>query len=112
MKTDLRPKPIDLNIDVEQWRREIQTFVESTMSELQAINDDLARGFAGSASGAPAERPLRSVDEMAKHSTLSTRQTTANGETTNSLNRPAGQSDDRLTRLKKQIEQRVSAAKP
>lgn len=36
----LRP----LKIDVETWRRDIQTFVDTTMSELDSINRELAGG--------------------------------------------------------------------
>ncbi len=47
----MKPKPDNLaalEIDVATWRRDIQTFVDMTVDELNSINEQLASGFSGS----------------------------------------------------------------
>lgn len=88
-------KPFELTIDVEQWRRDIQTFANTTKRALDAIAAELSIGCNG--------RPNspRSI---------------GNGDTDNrersmpSLETPAEKNpgEDRLAKLKQQLAQRIS----
>lgn len=50
--------PQCLNIDVEQWRREIRMFSESTQKALEAIVSDLSNSCSNAESSAPGRTPL------------------------------------------------------
>jgi hypothetical protein len=117
MKPDLSLKSLELNIDVEQWRREIQAFVDSTMDELRDINDGLARGFARFGVGIAADKSSQHVDKPTDPTSIreiplshASCPASSKEPATHVLPPVTGQSDDRLTHLKHQIEQRINAA--
>ncbi len=83
-------KPTELKIDVEQWRGDIQTFVETTNRALDAIAAELSNGCSSR------------FDETA---TNSRRQS---GEARSVLGTDKTSVDDRLARLKAQIAERIS----
>ena len=90
-------QPIELKIDVEQWRRDIQTFVDTTSRALNAIAGELSNscsnGFEEPAArfGDPADsdHSIRACDEPMP----------------TSRTKPA---DDRLAKLKAKLAKRIS----
>jgi hypothetical protein len=83
-------KPAELKIDVEQWRGDIQTFVETTNRALDAIAAELSNGCSSR------------FDETAINPRSQT------GETRSVLGADKTSVDDRLSRLKTQIAERIS----
>ena len=84
-----------LEIDVAQWRRDIQTFVETTEQELSAINDQLAADFsrAGNTRATIARRPaVQSKSTLMSNSAIAK----SNCETTS-------RTDERLLQLKQKL---------
>ena len=81
-------KPLELNLA--QWRSDIQTFAKATVAELQSITDQLSTKLANQKS-----EPDLSQDP------LPTPQSTS----------PQPQPDSRLSRLKEQLESRVKPKK-
>ncbi len=117
MTQPLSEKLIALEIDVDQWRRDIQTFVDLTIKELHAINNELSSGFAsgdaeavgtsrtpasnghiGQAKAFPAARDERSRTSLS-HSDSRNGNLAPFTET---------QTDDRLATLKRKLAERVS----
>lgn len=89
-------KPAALTIDVDQWRRDIATFADTTKQALDAIAAELSNGCSGNI---PRRSDLRSTGQAPISST-------ANNAAMSSRDRSAG--DDRLARLKDQLAQRIS----
>ena len=113
-----------LDIDVDQWRREIQTFVDATIIELQATNDELSSEFA---SGKQKVRAVRAsvssnqaINDLIRseavrselfnnsHDIEQRKQASGN----NSFGPiPEMQTDERLTELKRKLAERISPPK-
>ena len=94
MNQPLSEKPIELNIDVDQWRRDIQTFASTTKRVLDAIAAELSNDCAKN-SGEPIQSVRTSPQTAVTHS-LNVSQDETPG------------ADDRLAKLKSQLAKRIS----
>lgn len=56
MNTELPDTPTDLIIDMDQWRRDIQTFAQTTQQALDAIVAELSNHCSGGFSSDPNHR--------------------------------------------------------
>ena len=65
MSSSENEKPQCLNIDVDQWRREIRMFAESTQSAIEAIVSDLSNSCSSSetTAGGYAPPPRRATSD-------------------------------------------------
>ena len=98
---DLKNSLPALKIDVATWRRDIQTFVDMTIDELTAINDQLASPFSGSSG----HQPRRSKSELGSGFLESDRQTPASD---NSSGAHPSRTDERLINLKRKLAAKLS----
>ena len=92
---------LDLNLD--QWRQDIKTFVAATKNELHEITDQLSSTMAGDApSGPSTQKPslqtLSTETPSVSTSVPSARPTVSEG---------VGKADDRISRLKQQLAART-----
>ena len=98
MTHPLPEQPTELKIDVEQWRRDIQTFVETTNRALDAIAGELSNSCSSSF-----DEPSTKSHGNKGYELL-----------TKAHNEPAftagveSSGDDRLARLKAQLAARIS----
>lgn len=76
-----------LDLDLEQWRQDVQTFADSTQQELNEITDQLSAMLAGS-------KPIGLTNSL----TQATDSSRSNSEET---------SDDRLSKLKQALANRI-----
>jgi hypothetical protein len=95
MNEALPEKPIALSIDVEQWRRDIQTFADTTKRALDAIAGELSNGCTGKA--------IQSA--QTSNGAFEPSAILASGMGTGDLAVP-----DRLARLKSQLAKRISSS--
>ncbi len=90
-----------LEIDIEQWRRDVQTFVEMTKQELSSIHDQLASGFT---SGPQNTRPREPA---------STGSATWRAPDTTAENQPAPdktKTQEHLAQLKQKLADKIKAS--
>ena len=123
--TQYAPEQLEaLDIDVDQWRREIQTFVDATINELQATNDELSFEFA---SGKQKVRAVRASVSSNQATNDHIRSEAVRSELFNnghdieqrkqasgssSFGRgPETQSEGRLAELKRKLAERISPPK-
>ena len=85
-----------LEIDIAQWRREIETFVEMTVNELAAVNESLASRFTNSTDQSSGTRLFN----------RRTRQPEAKANQFNSAENSSG-TDDRLAELKHKLARKI-----
>lgn len=89
-----------LKIDVATWRRDIQTFVDMTIDELTAINDQLASPFSE-----PSSRRVWPVPELAARN----RESDSEGLAANECSRVhPSRTDERLNSLKRKLAAKLS----
>lgn len=89
-----------LEIDVATWRRDIQTFVDATIDELTAINEQLASQFSGSSGRRHTQTPELAADRMKSgHNTPTQYETTGVHPS---------RTDERLNSLKRKLAAKLS----
>ena len=92
-------QPNHLSIDVEQWRNEIRMFVQTTSQALEAIADEIS---------APRSNENYEPEPRALHRDRSDCNTIRSAEHSQPENEDMN-GDDRITALKKRLEQRISS---
>ncbi len=73
-----------LDLDLPQWRRDIRTFIDSTMSELEEVGNQLSHDLASPQTDIPSSQSRPTMPEVA-----------------------AAEGDDRLAVLKQKLSNRV-----
>ena len=95
MNRPLSDNPIELNIDVDQWRRDVQTFASTTKRVLDAIAAELSNDCAKNVGEIQTIQRVRPNPESALPSS-------------SSVNPKDSQGEDRLAKLKDQLAKRIS----
>jgi hypothetical protein len=119
MKQSNSKKPVALSFNVEHWRHEIQTFVESTLDEIREIQSDLSSGVRGAKSARERNRNSNGVkllddrngaaDGQSRIKEAADAQTGAPGFADRQAKTvPGSPSEERLFAIKKKLAERIN----
>jgi hypothetical protein len=91
MEQQTKPRPYALDLDIDQWRRDVATFANTTGQALEAIISELSASC---------------TEEGSRINRLVSDDSTIRGTTNNVATESDG--DDRLAKLKSQIAKRLA----